>query len=315
MSLQFSDLYQAVLDISPTQITTAQAKSAVNRAYLSIARLRRWFGLNTEDSFVTSPDKTNGTITLTQNSSAVVGVNTTFAATDIGRYLRVGSRVLLRIGNVTDATHLTLVKAWGESSISSTAYAIVTLRYTLPSTVERIIRIRGPQWFLVRRNLTLIDAYDPLRLMRNVPLIYTEVEIVGGVKEYELWPVPNSYDTYARSCRLSTPQLVNDTDIPLISPEAIMWRASKEVSKKLYARSGDKAWSETAQGYDEDYQDTLNGMVQEDRLMRGSHPIVFDAEDASPIYDPGFLAFQRAWVSLGLGAISGYPSGYGTATP
>ena len=88
-----------------------------------------------------------------------------------------------------------------------------------------------------------------------------------------------------------------------------MWRASKEMSKKLYSRTGDQSWNATAVGYDEDYKDTLDAMIREDRRQRGSHPIVFDAEDASPIYDPGFLAFQRAWVALGLGAIAGAPTG------
>src|SRR4249920_3975108 len=165
--LTFGELYRSVERLSPNQISTAAAKSTVNEAYRDILQLRSWLGLNLNDTFATVPDKNDGTISLFQGSQAVVGVGTTFAASDDGRYLEVGSRISIRISAVTDPTHFTLAEAWGEPDLSTTPYLIKSLRYTLPATAARVIRIVGPSWPLVRQSSTLLDYYDPKRIWRG----------------------------------------------------------------------------------------------------------------------------------------------------
>lgn len=181
MSLDYAGLTQAVRDLSPTQISVSMAQAAVNRAYQSILRARpgggAWFGQQSIVTFPTVPDNTAGTVTLTFGSTTVVGVSTTFASTDVGKYLAVGARQPIRIAEVTDATHLTLAQAWGEPTLADAPTKIVTLRYTLPSDADRVVRLVGPTWPCVRRNPGLIDAYDPIRQMRGEPLVYCETEL------------------------------------------------------------------------------------------------------------------------------------------
>ena len=185
MALDFGGLTQGVRDLSPAQISTAQAQSAVNRAYQSILRGRPnggvWFGLQRSATFSSVPDRVGGTCTLTQDSAIVAGVGTSWQASDAGRYLIIGDRVPLRILSVQGAGQLTLAQAWGEPTLAGSLYQIVTMRYALPADGDRVLRLVGPQWALGRRPLTMIDYYDPRRSMRRgVPLIYTEAELINS---------------------------------------------------------------------------------------------------------------------------------------
>ncbi len=182
MALDYAGLTQQIINLSPTQIGTATAQAAVNTAYQALLRGRpgggTWFGLQKSTTLSTVTDKAGGTIALTFGSQTVTGTGTAFASADIGRYLVVGARQPLRISDVSDATHLTLQQAWSEDSIASTVYALVTLRYSLPSDADRVLRLVGVTWPVVRRNLALIDAYDPIRAARGEPLVFCETELL-----------------------------------------------------------------------------------------------------------------------------------------
>ncbi len=183
--MPFKELKAAVRRLTPTQLDDDQAGQAVNEAYQAILRSRPnggvWFGLWRSTTFCSAADKVAGTITLTQGSNVVTGIGTAFDAGDIGRYLVEGSRQPLRIQSVQSPTQFTLMQAWCEPALTNTPYQIVSLRYPLPPDGDRVIRLVGPTWMTVRRPLTMIDAYDPLRQQRGNPLIFNEVELVSGL--------------------------------------------------------------------------------------------------------------------------------------
>jgi hypothetical protein len=184
VSLDFAGLREAVRDISPTQINPTAAGKAVNAAYQSLLRSRPnggvWFGLKTSTVLTTRPDRTGGTVTLTQGSAIVGGVGTAFASTDALRFLSVLGRVPLRIDSVETPTQLTLAQPWGEATLTATSYAIMTLRYTLPADADRVIRLVGAQWPLKRMSFGQIDTYDPVRQLRGEPLIFQEMELLSS---------------------------------------------------------------------------------------------------------------------------------------
>jgi len=183
MALDFAGLRDAVRDLSPTQINATAAGKAVNAAYQSLLRSRPgggvWFGLKTLTALTTLPDRSGGTITLTQGSPVVAGVGTAFdVAADPRRFLKTLAHVPLRIASVESPTSLTLAQAWGEATVPSTVYQIMTLRYTLPADADRIIRLAGSQWPLKRMTFERIDTYDPQRQVRGQPLVFQEAELV-----------------------------------------------------------------------------------------------------------------------------------------
>jgi hypothetical protein len=184
MALDYAGLKAAVRDISPTQINDTAAGKAVNSAYQSLLRARPnggvWFGLKAQSLITTLPDRTGGTVTLTQGSTGVVGVGTAFdVAVDPLRFLKIGGVVPLRIASVQSATQLTLAQAWGEATRPATTYAIMTLRYALPSDADRVTRLVGPQWPIKRMTFDRIDEFDPERTVRGVPLVFQEMAVLG----------------------------------------------------------------------------------------------------------------------------------------
>jgi hypothetical protein len=193
VGLDFGGLITAVRELAPTQISVSTAKGAINRAYQSLLRSRPgggvWFALQRTMTFATIADKTGGTISLQQNSPNVFGVGTAFDATDVGKHLAVGSRQLLRIKFAISPTQLELFQTWGELPVNNTPYRIQQLRYAMPPDGERIIRLVGPTWPVIRRAGGLVDTYDPARQMRGEPLVFYEVEVRPTQSIFETHPL------------------------------------------------------------------------------------------------------------------------------
>lgn len=396
MALDFAGLKQAVRDLSPTQINATTAGKAVNAAYQSLLRSRPnggvWFGLKTSTLMTMLPDRTGGTVSLVQGDALVVGVGTAFNPTvDPSRYLKIGALVPLRIDSVQSATQLTLAQPWGEASLPSSTYNIMSPRYVLPTDADRVIRLVGPQWPLRRMTFDNIDIVDPGRNVRGEPLIYQErqlisansvalaqastlsgtvsvqegastvtvifpaspgtsgyqvsgapswntawdvrsggktsvsfildfgipapaaasfdwivvvpsaaagVGVVATVTEIEVWPIPSAYSTLSLEYRTRVPDLVADSDVPVLAPEVVRWAACADVCGKMYTRSGNEQWNTQAAQYGQLSREMLGPVVKEDRKMRGALRGVLDSDDASPLGDADWMGGWRMYGAL-----------------
>lgn len=302
-TLTFADLKTGVQDLSPSQVGDAVSGRAVNRAYQRILRLRPWVMLWKSTTFAPLVDKTAGTITLTRNSTGVVGVGTAFASTDVKRYLRYGSRQPIRITAVADATNLTLGEEWDEPTVAGAAYTLFTLRHVLPSDADRVLRVSGPSYKLERRNLGLIDYFDPTRQQRGTPAIYSEAERVSDLLEVELWPVSSGDETFYLQYRMAVANMTG-TQQPVIAPEAIMALGQYEMAMTLFHRTGDQTFLAAAQEAKKEYAEVLDGLIREDRRQRGPQPVALDADDAVNVNDPSTIAFFRRFNTLGLSQLA-----------
>lgn len=308
----FSDIYTAAQNVSPSQITAARAKTLSNQAYQYVLRMREWFGFRKYTTFATVPDKSAGTITLTINSQTVTGVGTAFAASDVGRYLSIGTgaptptggqRNPIRISAVANATSLTLEQAWGESTLAAIGYLIYSLRYVLPSDAEKIIQLRGPIWPLSRRSPALVDSIDPSRRTRGNGLLFYEAERRSdGTREYEMWPIPQDASgvTYTLVYKLFVPNMVADADTPVLAAEAVMRRAQAEVCRELFNRTGEQTFLTAASAYDADFDKIMDPIIREDRRLRGPHPVALDSDTAVDPNTAGFREMMRMFNSLSL---------------
>ncbi len=81
-------------------------------------------------------DYTTGTVAVTKGSKAVVGTGTTWTSDMVGRGFKV-SKYWYEIASVVDATHLTLVREYGEDTASGASYTIAQL-VPLPDGFENI---------------------------------------------------------------------------------------------------------------------------------------------------------------------------------
>jgi hypothetical protein len=295
--MPLSDIRAYVTRLSPTQFDTATANAIVNDAYLQVARRRPWKFLEKQIPLFTSTIYATGTVSLTAGSATVTGSGTTFTAAMVGKYLQVGSRQPIRVTAYTSATSITIAANWGEANVSGAAYSIIQLRFALPSDADRVVRLVGPLWELQRKDLTLIDAIDPYRSMTGPPLVFCEVANYGpGSKEIEIWPIPNTADTYTLTYRVQVPVLVSDSDVPYLSEDIIAALAQSMACGILAGRTGDQMWLALIDKYALAHQQMYEAMVVEDQRMKGSLPVWLDSDDIMTGYtDPMFAKWYMMW--------------------
>lgn len=125
-----------------------------------------WSFMLGRETIVTVVDKTAGTVSVNAAGTAVTGVSTAFASTDVGSFIQfAGENDWYKITAVTPTTSLTIGTAYQQTSnLSAGTYIIRKFFYSLSSAADRIIDIRN--WNtpvkLVQIDARSIDATVPL---------------------------------------------------------------------------------------------------------------------------------------------------------
>ena len=90
-----------------------------------------------------TPVYDTGTVTATQDSTAIVGSSTTFTAGMVGRILKVdGDDNWYEISAFTDTTHITLASTYTGSTTAGASYNIYTTDYPLASDFKKMIWVK-----------------------------------------------------------------------------------------------------------------------------------------------------------------------------
>lgn len=299
--MSFQDMQNAVLALSPNQLTTASAdpgnvKFIINNAYGQLLRFRPWVETLRQIVVTSLAPVTAGTASVANTSFSVVGVGTTWTSAMVGRYFRLGQRAQIRISSVNSATNLTLSQDWEDVDLTDQKYEINQLRFPLPLDAERVLRIAGPQWFLNRQNAMLVDIQDPIRILHGTPLVYTEITQFdgnNGVKEVEWWPVPNARLMHMVSYRATIAKLVADNDVPVLVEDTITKLAQADACRMLFSRSGEPAWQQLAQDFHGIYAEMRDSLAREDRRKHSPAMQVLDSDNIPNFTDPGWVAAFR----------------------
>ena len=282
--MTLADLRSAVAALSPSQLDNTTADNLINRVYFSFLRKKAWIARRVSSALNTQADKTTGTVTITNGSTSVQGNGTAFAASDAGRYLYISDYAPARIATFVAASGagaLTLSSAWGNPTVTAIAFKAVSLRYTLPSAAERVMRIATHSWPLTKKSRRAIDALDPYRRWRGIPFVWAEAERVSGLQEIELWPVPDeqlSLDLtyYIRPDSVTTLSAVGD--IPIVDGTMLMFAAQAEAARMLMARTGDETWSAVAAMYQTEADKAEDTTKHEDTKAYGIARVVGDTD-------------------------------------
>jgi hypothetical protein len=288
-------------------LDTAHADRVIGDAYQQILRNRPWVvALKTTQLWVNAP-YTTGTVTATNGSAIIAGSGTTFTAAMVGRYLSVGDTVPQRIITFTGPTSITIDTAWSGATVSNQNYAIVHMRLALPTDAERVERLSGPTWNLVRRSLAFINEYDPRRRVRADPLVFAETERRGSPTAYaapeiELWPVPSQEKMYRAVYRAAIPSPTADGDSFILNEDMVLHNALAHALMLLYTRTRQSALLEAAKAHDGIYREILQSETRQDQRMRGPMPAVLDSDDSlNPVY-PENLSAWRVWQAQSSGS-------------
>jgi hypothetical protein len=271
----FLDLKNAVIRLSPNQISITLAGEVVNAAYTRVVRARNWTSVHTYQVLSFEAPITAGTVTATRAATLVTGSGTGFDATHVNRMFQIGNSVPIRIASVGGATNLTLSQAWGKDTVTGGAYRILDNRFSLGTNVERVLGMIAEDTELQRKPPEFINMVDPNRVQRATPRMYAEFEMrppTTARREIELWPIPFENLMVGLWYKALPPAMSADDDIPVVPETLVEYSAQAEGCRILFGRTGDGNWVQLGQTYEQLFKDALGAYMSEDMISQAEPP-------------------------------------------
>jgi hypothetical protein len=193
------------------------AERFINNAYRKIIDKRNWYGLLVQGEIIVPQVYTEGNVTFTSGSTAVVGVGTNFTAAMVGRQIRVGfTTPIMTIATVTDATHLTLSLPWGAQTYTNVGYSIFQQLVTFGYNIRRVLSVLNMvQGWQLRMNVpsVAVDAQDTWRSQQGfVTACVSRETAADGSPQYELYPVPTIQQSFPFFAYVQPPDMDGETN-------------------------------------------------------------------------------------------------------
>jgi hypothetical protein len=182
------------LAITPEFVLTSWLRSRYREVLekCAISNLAR----HAESAVTTTAQSTAGTVTFTNGSTAVVGVGTAFAQSDVGRYIRrSGVAGWYRITAVANTTNLTIDPAYGAPTGAGVAYFIAQRYIIIPNSMRWVTDVRAVTGSpLTETSIDLLNETYPER--DAVPAAPTQWAFAwpndNGLRLIELFPFPDA---------------------------------------------------------------------------------------------------------------------------
>lgn len=235
-----------------------------------------WGGAVAESQFLIPAAVTDGTVTVTYNSTTVTGTAGVWTAALVGRQFMSGTTgPYYTITDVPGVNTLTLERAFGGVTATGALYKIVQAYVTPPSDFWGFKSVKDPVngWRLVvGRSQEWLDTVDPQRANAGTPWVVVNYKMSSaGIPMYELWPRMESQGSYPFLYYKQVPDLVNDTDTPIfpISGDIIKKGALADLAKwqGLEDRKNPAFGLQLSNLYEREYQDALNDVMRNDQEM------------------------------------------------
>jgi hypothetical protein len=178
------------------------AEQFINYAFRDLIEKRKWSWSIAQSQFVFPAAVTTGTVTVVNNSNAVVGLGTAWTTAMIGRQFRTSTLTpVYTIIAVGSPTTLTLDQPWGAASASAQGYKIY-IAYQIPPTdfhAFTTVWDANFSWSLwTDMSQAELNTYDAQRAAQGTPYVvadfdYTNLAFGGGVispqvPRFEIWP-------------------------------------------------------------------------------------------------------------------------------
>jgi hypothetical protein len=223
----FEQLWKKVQLYAPN-CPTPLAQEFVNTAYSKALTWDRWTSLRQEREWYLPPVKQDGLVDVTQGSTTVTGVGTSFAATDLYRQFMVEAispMYTIMAVDVPGQT-LTLDRAYGRVTATSVTYEIGNFYLEVPSDFLTfdVIKDIDQNWKLhTNFQQKQIDVWDTKRQTTGTPWIVAAapwrtaaIATDPPVRRYELWPrLAPGPKTYSYRYIRKPPLMVNNSDRPI----------------------------------------------------------------------------------------------------
>ena len=181
------------------------ARSWIDLAFRRVAERRAWSWLIKRGQFLSVDAADDGTVSVTHNSTAVVGTGTAFTDAMVGQQFVVSGSPIYTISARADATHITLDDEYGGDTDASATYQIYKCYFQSPTDFHSFMSV----WDAATSNVLNtswtqreLNAWDPERTNTGDPygLAFFDYYVPSGetvaVPRYELWPHPTTQHVY-----------------------------------------------------------------------------------------------------------------------
>lgn len=260
------------------QLPIPLAEQLIRDRYRLILERRNWSALRAEGEFILNASKSSGTVNVTNNSDAVVGVLTAFAPSDVGRQFKAGAgSPVYTIATVTDPFHLTLDRVWGgdTSALAPVSYTIFDGYVTAPADFMRFIVVTDPRmgWRL-RFWITQeeLNSWDPQRNFFGQPYCLVDRRFNTTGAQFEAWPYASSARNLPYYYIKRGDDLVDDDDIPIwpIRSDAIVsgaladlcrWPGTQDYPNPLFPRM------DVMKSFREEFEDKMLDIERQDESI------------------------------------------------
>lgn len=217
------------------ELNAVQAGLRVNRSYQHLLALHPWSFIKGDTLVHLYAPITAGTTTATYGSDAVTGIGTAWTALNtVGRFLKMSSSfVFYKIIGFTVPQTLTLETTFGEPSLVSNGYTIFQNIYSKPTDCADILGLRY-NYNLPSVTKNGLDTMDPNRDSTGEPNYW--LNRTDGT--FEIWPIPDQNYTLRMWYNRSFPDMLAETDLPVIPQGVILAHARMESCLQLATSPG-----------------------------------------------------------------------------
>jgi hypothetical protein len=279
--LTFSQLIGRIQMLCNEQIDYHEARAVLDDQYRAFFTEHEWTFSKIETRLTTRAGKTDGTVTVTQDSPTVVGDSTGFDANDLGSFILLPDGRYYEIGGVDPGSQtLTLGKPsfptnYVDATKAAQKYTLFLHRYTLDTDVESLISITAKNWTLEEKRQSTLNDIDPQRVVDGEPtsFAYIDPDPVTGATRIELWPIPLvaysfPYVGLKRASLDSSGQLLPDLS------EALLMCAAATGCNIAFLKTGKEQFQSARDYYGAAGQDRLHRVLKRDRRRFGKDDII-----------------------------------------
>lgn len=270
----FGSLYKRILVYAP-ECPLPLAQEFINNAYSRVQSAWAWQALRVDLDKIFPLTYTTGTAQVTAGSLNVVGNGTTWTQAHVGlQFLVGGTAPIYTIETVTDATHLILDRAYGNTTNAAAVYSIQLVYLELPSDYIYIESVRdlANNWRLrTGFSQKQLDVWDAKRNVTGTPYLCAAapVRVSNNAERLEFWPrVAPGPKTYMIRYQKRPPLLSADTDTPIFPvrgdairygalAELAMWKGTSKVPNVNFDLN-------THQLYEGMFQEALQEAIREE---------------------------------------------------
>lgn len=297
----YLDMQNELLVLMNEQIDLQEAKMCLNRRWQKLLQAWSWSFVKADGVLTTKAPKSAGTLTVTQDSTLVIGASTSFATTDIGAYLVLGDQpyLVLDVQVLSATSQILLINSSYPGTTSTTLkYQLYYKDYALDPDVIDILSMAGPSWPLNEITQEGLDVEDSDRSFVGQPSFFARRGMVDGIYRVELWPIPDArytihYVAVNRSVLTDKGQFIPDVaEVLLMSAEELACGivSSKNAAEKNY--EGAAFWAGKGNAKHGNYQESLEELKSKDRRRfgrnAGNRVRSLSAYRETPGYDVGW---------------------------